>query len=225
MSSDGLILHGYWRSSASYRVRIALALKGLAYEQQPVHLVKNGGEQHAADYVKFNPQHQVPTLQHGDKTLRQSMAIIEYLDETFGGHALLPVDAYGRSKVRELAQAIAIDVTPLGNLRVQQRLGGRYGLGKDERFGWAAHWVDVGFSGIEQMLQLIAEETGQSRDRFCYGDAPTMADCVLIPQVYNARRFGVDMSQYPRISQVDAHCQQLSAFREAAPESQPDALV
>lgn len=207
-----LKLFGYWRSSATYRVRIALNLKNLPYEYVPVHLVKDGGQQHSAQYKSMNPQELVPTLLHGDARLTQSMAIIEYLDEMFPTVALLPENYEGRAACRAFCQAIACDVTPLGNLRVLQYLKAQ-GM---ETAEWSRHWIELTFAALEQ----VAVANGSA---FCMGDAVSMAECVLIPQMYNARRFGVDLSAYPKLVEIDARCMQMQAFIDASPEMQPDA--
>lgn len=218
--ASGLVLYGYWRSSAAYRVRIALNLKGLDYGNHPVHLVKDGGEQHAAAYTAMNPQQLVPSLRDGGQVLTQSLAIMEYLDETRPSPPLLPADAPGRARVRALAQLVACDVHPLGNLRVLQYL--EHGLGVDEarRGEWSRHWIAAGFAAMEAMLAGDAA-TG----RYCHGDAPGLADACLVPQVYNARRWKLSLDDYPTIRRIDEACHALEAFRAAAPEVQVDALA
>jgi maleylpyruvate isomerase len=210
-------LYGYYRSSSSYRTRIALNLKGLAYDQTFVHLRK--GEQFAADYVRLNPQQQVPTLvtDAGD-VMVQSPAILEWLEETHPEPPLLPADPVDRQRVRALASAVGSDIHPIGNLRVLQYLRRELGQGEDAVTAWARHWVELGFTGIEAMLAGDAR-TG----RFCHGDAPTLADVYLVPQVFNGARFGVDMARFPTIARIDAACGELAAFAEAAPGAQPDA--
>lgn len=217
---SGLELYGYWRSSAAYRVRIALNLKGLAYASHPVHLVKDGGEQHAPGYAAMNPQQLVPSLRDGGRVLTQSLAIMEYLDETVPQPPLLPADAHGRARMRALAQLVACDIHPLGNLRVLQYL--ERGLGADDaqRGEWSRHWIAAGFAAMEAMLAGDAA-TG----RYCHGDTPGLADACLVPQVYNARRWKLPLDDYPTICRIDAACNALEAFRAAAPEAQPDAPV
>ncbi|NYZ62234.1 maleylacetoacetate isomerase [Luteimonas deserti] len=213
-----LVLHTYWRSSAAYRVRIALHLKGLPFESVPVHLLQDGGQQRSPTFAARNPQRLVPTLQHGDVVLSQSLSIIEYLDETWPAHPLLPRDPLGRQRVRALAQLIACDVHPLGNLRVLQFLERDWTIAQPERERWVAHWIDEGLAAFEALLGGHAHV-----GPYCIGDAPTLADCALVPQLYNARRFGVDLTPYPALRAVEAACLALPAFEAARPETQPDA--
>lgn len=216
--AEGLVLYGYWRSSAAYRVRIALQLKGLAYEYRPVHLVKDGGEQHAAAYAGLNPQELVPSLVDGERVFTQSLAIIEYLDEMYPESPLLPIDTRGRARVRALAQLVACDIHPLGNLRVLQQLEHALGADEAQRAAWSRHWIATGFTALEAMLANDVN-TGT----YCYGDEPGLADACLVPQVYNAQRWKLDLDGYPTIRRIHAACQQLEAFRAAAPEAQVDA--
>lgn len=218
-TTEGLRLYSYWRSSAAYRVRIALNLKGLPYDIVPVSLVANGGEQHSADYAQLNPQEVVPTLLDGGRVIRQSMAIIEYLDESYDGELkLLPPTARDRARVRGLAQLIACDIHPLGNLRVLQYLEREFSTPAEERERWSRHWIREGFDALEE---LLAENP--STGQFCEGDDPSLADICLVPQVYNARRWGVDLSDYPTIVRITEECAKLPAFERARPENQPDA--
>ena len=212
-----LTLYSYWRSSAAYRVRIALHLKGLEFTTIPVHLVRNGGEQHAEDYRRINPQGLVPVLEHDGHVLTQSMAICEYLDECFEPYPLLPAEPIGRARVRSLALQIACDVHPLNNLRVQKYLKCQCGDAADPA-GWMQHWMNEGFTAIER--QINDRYSGQSTR---IGDLPGLFECFLVPQVYNAERYGMNMSPFPAINEIVVHCRQLSAFIEAAPENQPDA--
>jgi len=215
----GIRLYSYWRSSAAYRVRIALNLKGLNYEIEPVHLVRDGGEQHSPEYRRVNPQELVPTLVDGRRVIRQSMAIIEYLDETYDGETkLLPTTARDRARVRALAMLVACDIHPLNNTRVLKYLEKDLGADEATRKRWIAHWIEEGFASFEELIARHPS-TGQ----FCEGDTPTLADVCLVPQVYNARRFGVDLSAYPTIEAIVAACAQLDAFDRARPEKQPDA--
>lgn len=213
--STSLILYSYWRSSAAYRVRIALNLKGLDYDVRPVHLVNNGGEQHSADYLGLNPQALLPTLVDGNVVLTQSLAIIEYLEETWPDPALLPPDAASRAEVRALALAVAADMAPLGNLRTLNELGSRFQAGAEARVAWTKHWIGVCFTALEAML---ADTAGL----YSFGDTPGLADTCLVPQVYNARRWEVSLAPFPRIERIADACNMLEAFRRAAPEAQVD---
>jgi maleylacetoacetate isomerase len=212
-----LVLYTYWRSSAAYRVRIALNLKGLPYEARPVHLVNEGGEHLKPAYREISPQAQLPTLLDGDRTIRQSMAILEYLDETRPEVPLMPTEALGRARVRELMQAVGTDIHPLGNLRVLRALEAEFGADQAVKEAWSRRWIKQGFDGIEALL------TQGPQGRFSFGDTPTLADCCLVPQFYNAVRWGVDLAPYPTIRKVVEACQALEAFKKAAPEAQPDA--
>jgi len=211
-------LYTYFRSSAAYRVRIALNLKGLPYETVPVHLTRGGGEQLKAAYRELNPQALVPVLEDGAWHFTQSLAIIEYLEETHPQAPLLPRDAAGRARVRALALAIACDLHPLNNLRVLNYLTGPMGLGNDARQTWYCHWIAEGLGALETMLAKDGR-TG----KFCHGDAPGFADCCLVPQMANARRFKCDVAPYPTLLRIENNCQALDAFRRAAPDRQPDA--
>ena len=217
MTSD-LVLYGYWRSSAAYRVRIALNLKGLAYESRAVHLVQGGGQQHAPAFAELNPQELVPCMIDQGKTVTQSLAIIEYLEETHPSVALLPPDAAGRARVRAIAQSIACDIHPLGNLRLLQWLTTQFGAGDAQKGEWSRHWIATGFDALEMVLARDTE-TG----RFCHGDTPGMADACLVPQFYNALRWKLPLDGYPTIRRIHEACNQLDAFKQAAPEAQPDA--
>lgn len=210
-------LFTYYRSSASYRVRIALNLKGLEAEHIAINLAE--GEQRAADYAALNPQNLVPMLVTEQHTqLTQSLAIMEYLDECYPDTPpLLPKDAEGRARVRALAQAIACEMAPLNNLRVLQYLVNDMGLSEAQKLQWYRHWIAIGFTALETMLQDA--RTG----RFCHGNMPTMADCCLVPQVYNAARFECDMVGYPTINRIVEACNELSAFANAQPSLQSDA--
>lgn len=216
--SAPLTLYSYWRSSAAYRVRIGLNLKGLRYDVKPVHLVKDGGQQRANDYRQLNPQQLVPTLVHGRSVLTQSLAILEYLDEAQPTPALLPAEVGARARVRALAQLVACDIHPLGNLRVLQYLDSRLDASADERLAWSRHWIETGFSAFEAML-AAHDDAGD----FCHGQQPGLADCCLLPQVYNARRFGVSLDAFPRIRRIETACLALPAFDRARPENQADA--
>ncbi len=207
-------LHNYFRSSASFRVRIALALKGLSYEYLPVHLPK--GEQCQAPFTELNGDALVPLLEVDGLRLTQSMAIIEYLDETHPTPALLPADAPGRARVRALSQSIACEIHPVNNLRVLKYLSGTLRLDEDTKNTWYRHWVGLGLQAVEKQLCL------QPHNRFCHGDTPTLADCVLVPQIFNAQRFQVDLSGFARTLAVFEACMALPAFQQSQPSACPD---
>ncbi|NVD06537.1 maleylacetoacetate isomerase [Vibrio sp. JPW-9-11-11] len=209
------VLYGYWRSSAAYRVRIALNLKGLEYQQRSVHLVKAGGEQHSSAFRQLNPNQLVPVFVDDEVTLNQSLTIIDYLDETYPEVLLTPSDKEQRYLVKALAQDIAIDIHPLNNLRVLQYLSNQLKVEDSEKTRWYLHWVECGFEALEQRLS-------QTHGQYCVGDHVTLADVCLVPQVYNARRFNLDMSRYPIIEKVTASLNRLDAFQVASPDSQPD---
>ena len=203
-----LKLYSYWRSSCSWRVRICLALKGLQYECIPIHLVKDGGEQHKAEYKELNPMEQVPTLVNDDFILTQSMAIMEYLEESYGGLSLLPEDAIQRAKVRELCEIINAGIQPIQNLSVLQKIG-------DTKVEWANSAITTGFVGLEKKL-------AQCAGKYCVGDVITMADACLVPQVMNAERFKVDMERFPTIARINKSLLDHPAFIASAPKNQPD---
>jgi len=211
-------LYTYFRSSAAYRVRIALNLKGLSYEAVPVHLLKDGGQQRQDDYRQINPSALVPTLQDDRITLTQSMAIIEYLDERYPAVPLLPQDPPGRARVRELAQIIACDIHPLNNLRVLRHLVHELKLSEEQKNAWIRHWIGEGLASLEAHLAR-----DPAAGPFCHGSSPTIADCFLVPQVFNAQRFEIDMAAYPNISRIHALCVDMPAFAGAHPSQQPDA--
>ena len=217
-----LQLYSYFRSSAAYRLRIALHLKGLAFDTVPVHLLKGGGEQLQSAYRAINPAALVPALNidadNDGTTLTQSLAIMEYLDETHPQPPLLPADALGRARVRALALTVACDIHPLNNLRVLTYLSGELQASGDARNAWARHWMALGFATLEQHLANDAA-TGLC----CNGDTPTLADCCVVPQVFNARRFELDLAPYPTLVRIAEHCEALPAFIAAHPAQQPDA--
>ncbi|MEO7326892.1 MAG: maleylacetoacetate isomerase [Dokdonella sp.] len=218
-TATDLTLYDYWRSSACYRVRIALNVKGLRYTLKPVHLLNNGGEQHSADYRQVNPQEVVPALVDGARVIRQSLAIIEYLDEVKPDVPLLPSAARDRAHVRGMALLVACDIHPLNNLRVIKYLENQLALDQTAREAWMRHWIEEGFRALEAML---ADDLATGA--YCHGEAPTMADACLIPQVYSAKRFNVDMTPYPTIVRINEQCLSLPAFDAARPEKQPDAV-
>lgn len=211
-------LYSYFRSSAAYRVRIALNLKGLEYETVPVHLLKDGGQQHSDAYKALNPTELIPTLVDGELAIGQSMAILEYLEEAYPEPALLPADAAGRARVRAIAQSIACDIHPLNNLRVLKHL--KRGLGVDDatKDEWYRHWINVGLTSVEALLA-----GNPATGRYCHGDQVTLADVVLVPQVFNARRYDCDLSAMPTIVRIADTCAQIEAFARAEPARQPDA--
>ncbi len=212
-------LFSYFRSSASFRVRIALSLKGLGYDYIPVHLVKDGGQQFGTEYRALNPAALVPVLQEDDgSVLTQSLAIIEYLEETRPQPALLPADAAGRARVRSLALSIACEIHPLNNLRVLGYLSKTLGVTDEQKNAWYRHWVETGLETVEAMLAGDAR-TGS----FCHGDAPTMADVLLVPQIFNAQRFNCRLDHVPTVMRIHQHCLSLPAFASSVPAEQPDA--
>lgn len=204
------VLYDYFRSSAAYRVRIALNLKGLDYDSVTVPLLENA--QRAEPYLAKNPQGLIPALQDGDVLLTQSLAICEYLDETYPEPALLPCEPYARAQVRALALSVACDIHPLNNLRVLRQLESQFGADQTQKNLWYRHWVDVGLSALEQQVQ-------PTHGQFCFGDTVSLADIALVPQLYNARRFECDMSHYPTLVAIEQHCLTLDAFARATPEA------
>ena len=211
-------LYTFFRSSASYRVRIALNLKGLEYEQAAIHLRRGGGEQLKPAYKAINPQALVPALEDNGQVYSQSLAIIEYLEERYPKPPLLPSDAADRAVVRSMALLIACEVHPIQNLRVLNHLKNDHKLSDDDTIRWARHWINLGLSALEQMTISLSKQ-----GEFCFGQTPTMADLCLVPQLSNARRFGVDLSAFPKLLAIEAACMSLPAFANAAPENQPDA--
>lgn len=207
-------LYGYWRSSASYRVRIALGLKGLAYDTRAIDLSQ--GAQSGVGFTMLNPQGMVPYLIDGVVGLNQSVAIIEYLDETYPDPPLLPGDAVARARVRAAALAIACDIHPLNNLRVLNYLKAGMGQPQDAVDRWYRHWVEVGFTALEEIAEAA---TGA----YLFGDAPTLADVCLVPQMWNARRLQADVARFPRLGAIDKALNALKPFADARPERQPDA--
>jgi maleylacetoacetate isomerase len=217
--TDRLRLHSYWRSSAAYRVRLALEYKGLPFDYLPVHLLRDGGEQFGAAYLQVNPQSRVPALEVGGEVLTQSMAILEWLDEQYPDTPrLLPGSPLERARVRSLAQLVVADIQPLQNTAVVRYLREQHSFTDEQVRTWMREWIGRGLRALEQRLQ---RERGTGR--FCHGDAPTLADVCLVPQCYASRRFGVDPAQFPRIAAIDAACREIEAFQRAAPERQPDA--
>ena len=211
-------LRGYWRSSCTWRVRIALELKGLTYDTVPVHLVQDGGQQHGTEHRAVNPMREVPVLLDDNEPLAQSMAILEYLEETVPEPALLPKEALGRARVRQLAEIVNSGIQPIQNLRVMQRLGREYNIDKPGQIQWSRDWIHFGFEGLHALIE-------QYGGQYAYGNSITFADLCLIPQLYNARRFSVDLSRFPRLTEIEAACAEHPAFIAAHPDQQPDALA
>ena len=217
-----LKLYSYWRSSSSYRVRIALALKNLDCEIIPVHLVRDGGEQNAAEFRRINPLGYVPCLIDGPVVITQSMAIIDYLNAAYPpkepARSLLPDDdPVRRAKILSFAMTIIADVQPLQNISVLNHVVQHYDLPGEERIAWSKKWIERGFTALETVLSREPETL------CCFGEHPTVADVVLVPQMYNARRFGVDLTPYPNLVRAAEHCEKLPAFMAAHPDQQPDA--
>lgn len=213
-----LSLYTYFRSSAAYRVRIALNLKGLAYSAIPIHLVRDGGQENSPEYRRKSPLGTIPALEDDGLVLTQSLAIIEYLEETYPQTPLLPGAPGDRGRVRALAQTIACDIHPINNLRVLNYLKQHFGINEAQKDAWYRHWVHEGLLAVEKLLANDAR-TG----RYCHGDQPGMADCCLVPQVFNARRFNCPLDQMPVIQRIVAACETLESFQAAAPARQPDA--
>ncbi len=213
-----LKLYSYWRSTAAYRVRIALNLKGVPFDTVPVHLVENGGAQHSTEYGKLNPSHLVPTLVLEDgNVLTQSLAIIEYLDQTIPSPPLMPEKPLERAKVTAAAHVIAIDTHPINNLRVAQYLSSEFSVEPAQIADWMNHWSGKGLASFQALVQ--------SGTSFAFGGSPTIADICLVAQLYNARRWGLDLSNFERLVEIEKNCLSLKAFDDAKPESQPDAPV
>ncbi len=209
-----MILHDYWRSGAAYRVRIALALKGVAYDQV-THDLRTGA-QGATDYRALNPQRLVPAIEADGDVLTQSPAILEWLDERYPSPALLPAGLADRAIVRAMAATVACDIHPLNNLRVLQTLRRDFGADEAAVAAWIARWIGDGFAALEVMI-------GRHGNGFAFGDAPTLADCCIVPQVYSAERFAVDLTPYPQLMAAVERARTLPAFQAAHPDRQPDA--
>lgn len=222
MSATAYRLYSYFRSTTSYRVRIGLNLKGVSFETVPIHLLNNGGEQYSATYGAVNPMAELPTLEVVDGAgqvtarLSQSVAILEYLEETHPAPPLLPSSPLDRARVRQRVEVINASIHPVQNLKVMRKLTADFGTDRPRNFQWAAYWIARGFQGLEV---LLADTAGV----YSVGDDVTLADVALIPQVFNAHKFGVDMGPFPTIQRVTAACNTLSAFQAAAPDRQPDA--
>lgn len=208
-------LYGYWRSTAAQRVRIALNLKGIAYELVPVHLVKSGGEQHAEAFRRKNPAGLVPALELDDgRVIVQSLAIVGYLEEVQPDPPLLPDDAFHRAKVTAAAHTIAMDIHPVNNLRVGLYYKETTGRSQEDWVVWMNHWMHLGLTAFQAEVFHVGD--------FCYGDRPSLADVCLVPQLYNARRWGLDLAPFERLTEIEANCLKLPAFENARPENQPD---
>ncbi|WP_252180347.1 maleylacetoacetate isomerase [Endozoicomonas sp. 4G] len=207
-------LYSYFRSSAAYRVRIALNLKEVDHELIPVNLLKS--EQKGDDYKNIQPQGLVPALAVGNKRLIQSMAILEWLEDSYPEPAIIPGDAWQKSQIRSLANLISCDIHPLNNLRVLNYLKSEFEMTDEQKAHWYQHWIKTGFDAFEQLL---------GNSRFCIGDTPTLADICLVPQVYNALRFNVPLTDYPNIQRIYQQCNELNAFIDASPEQQPDSTL
>ncbi len=212
-------LYGYWRSTAAYRVRLALNIKQVSYSQQSVHLVKDGGEQYQPEYQSLNPQGLVPTLVDDGIVIGQSLAILEYIEEKYSQYPLLPSNVAERAMARQLSQIIACDLHPLNNLRVLQYLSNQLKVNDAEKSQWYHHWLAQGFSAFER---LVAK--WDSNGPYCLGGELSMADVCLIPQIYNADRFDFSMDAYPRLQEINQNCLKLARFQDAIPENQPDAV-
>ena len=213
-----LTLHNYFRSSAAYRVRIAMNLKGLDYDYVPVHLTRDGGMQFKEPYKSLNPQQLVPLLDDDGFQISQSLAIIEYLDEKFPNTRLLPKSPEGRARVRQIALAISCDIHPLQNLRVLKYLTGTLGASEESKTQWIHHWLSEGLAALEADLSRAP-----TRGRFCFGDSPSMADCTLVPQMFSAARFNVDTVPYPTLRAIYEACEAIPAVAAAHPSRQMDA--
>ncbi len=209
------ILYNYFRSSASHRVRCALHYKEIPFEYRAVHLLNNGGEQHASEYTKLNPSHEVPTLIHNGRAIGQSVAIIDYLDRVNPAKRLFPEDPYQRARVLQACEIVNSGSQPNFNLRVLGMLEKSFGATQDQKNGWAQHWMNYGLRSLEDLLMTQAGE-------FCFGNDITAADCFLIPHLYSADRFHVTLEKYPTISRIRGNGMKLDAFKRAAPDAQPD---
>ncbi len=213
--SSPLVLYSYFRSSSSFRVRIALNLKDIPYEIKPIHLLKDGGEQRKDDFKKMNPMGEVPCLFHDGKYLAQSMAIIEYIDGNFPGHSLFPPIPLDAAKVRQVCEIINSGIQPIQNLKVLQKIEKDFGANEEAKNKWAHYWIQDGFMALEKILEPMA-------GTYSHKNKLSAADCFVIPQVFNAKRFNVDMSQFPTIQRIFDACMNIPAFIKASPEKQPD---
>jgi maleylacetoacetate isomerase len=212
---DAFVLYSYFRSSASYRIRIALHYKKIQFKYVSVHLMQNGGEQFTAGYRKLNPQAQVPCLIHNNQPISQSMAIIQYLEDVCREPALVPNSPYDKALVMQFCELINSGIQPLQNISVTNELAKNYNFSNEQKTNWIRHWNKMGLASLEETLKITA-------GHFCIGDTVTAADCFLIPQIFSAKRFGVDISIYPTILKICQQANELEAFQLAAPENQPD---
>jgi len=210
-------LRSYWRSSCSWRVRIALNMKGVSYETVSVHLVKDGGEQHQEAHRALNPMRELPVLLVDGEPIAQSMSILEYLEETFPNPSLLPQNALDRARVRQMSEVINSGTQPIQNLRVMQKLGEAFDAPKEKQVAWSRDWIEFGFDALYGLVE-------QYGGRYAFGDAVTYVDLCLMPQLYNARRFNVDLTRYPRFLEIEKELNQIQAFVDAQPDRQPDAV-
>ena len=209
------VLYSYFRSSASYRVRVALHWKEIEYEYQAIHLVKDGGEHNSDSYRAINPMGEVPSFRWGDVTLAQSLPIIEFIEARHPENPLFPVDPGEKAKVREICEHVNAGIHPLQNLKVTQYIAAEFGCDKDRKIAWSHHWIKEGFTGLEK---VIAKTAGT----YSFGDSVTAADLFIVPQVYNAKRYGVDMAAFPTIAAIELKCLELPAFQKAEPATQKD---
>jgi len=216
-TDQGLVLYNFFRSTAAYRTRIALNIKGLDYRYVPIHLMKDGGQQFKAEYKKMNPQQLVPLLDDQGFQVSQSMAIIEYLDEKYPSPSLMPSTPEGRARVRQLSLIICCDIHPLQNLRVLKYLVGTLKLSEEQKLRWVQNWLTIGLQALE--TDLAQQPT---RGVYCFGDNVTMADCMLVPQMFSAIRFELDTHQFPTLKKITDNCEKLSAFAKAHPAQQID---
>ena len=212
------VLRSYWRSSCSWRVRIGLNMKGISYETVSVHLVQDGGQQHTAEHRELNPMRELPVLLVDGEPIAQSMGILEYLEENFASPSLLPKDAIERARVRQMSEIINSGIQPIQNLRVMQKLGKDFDLPKEQQIAWSRDWIEFGFDAL---YVLIEKYSG----RYSFGDEVTFVDLCLIPQLYNARRFNVDLEKYPRLLEIEKELNAIQAFADAHPDKQPDAVL
>lgn len=208
-------LYSYFRSSAAYRVRVALYLKNIPFDYIPVHLLNNGGEHLAETYRQLNPMAQIPTLVHNGEAIGQSMAILQYIDQVWPAPSLFPSEPLKKARVIQISEAVNSGIHPIQNLSVLNYLVNDLGLSDDKKKAWAAHWIKVGFDKLERLVMKTAAQ-------YCIGSQLTAADLFVVPQIYNARRFGLDMNNYPTLLKVEENCLQLEAFKKSLPEAQPD---